>query len=152
MKFYETPTLLNNHELVKKKTFIKYFEYDFNCCFSFIQSVHNKKRYCKYRDCKQFFYTKFNLKFHVAIHIGFDCNNNIKNICEFCGLMNEENVIKRHKLTHMNPKFQCSICKQTFRLLKSLENHIKSVHNFTETKINKTFGGIRNRGRKNSII
>ncbi|CAO1377299.1 unnamed protein product [Diamesa serratosioi] len=125
-KYYETTTQLNNHEL----------------------SVHNKKRYCKYQACSQFFYTKFNLKSHVATHFV----SNTKNMCEYCGLTDEENNIKRHKLTHMVSKLHCTLCNQNFRLLKSLENHIKSIHKFSESKINKTFGGIRNRGRKNSII
>ncbi|CAO1406554.1 unnamed protein product [Diamesa hyperborea] len=128
MKFYETPTLLSNHEL----------------------SVHNKKRYCKYMACKQFFHTKFDLKFHVASHL--NNNNNVENICEHCGLFNEEQSIKRHKQLHMQPKFHCSICQQAFKLIKSLGNHLKSVHYYTEAKMNNTFGGIRNRGRKNSII
>lgn len=114
----------------------------------FLKNVHNKKLYCRYKKCNHFVYTKHNLKFHVALHRGFEPNNNVEHICEHCGLVDEENAIKRHQKIHM-PKLHCPICRQPFRILNSLEKHIKSEHN---DLFKKTIGGIRNRGRKNSIF
>lgn len=105
----------------------------------------------KCQICMKFYETAASLRHHVAAHL--DLCNNVINICEYCGFMDEEKAIKRHKLAkHTNPKFQCPICKQTFRLLKTVERHIQSTHYLSETPINNTFGGIRNRGRKNSIF
>lgn len=88
----------------------------------FVQ-VHERDKYYACNDCETVFERKRLLQDHkIKIHGGWKC--------EQCGKIKQtySGLNKHIKAVHVTRNFSCNFCDMKFKVLQSLQNHFKTIH------------------------
>ena len=92
----------------------------------FVQ-VHERDKYYACNDCEKVFERKKLLQDHkIQIHGGWKC--------EQCGKIKQtySGLNKHIKAVHVTRNFSCNFCDMKFKVLNSLQNHFKTIHEKVE--------------------